>query len=235
MRRNGNVLSISTVLAVVFSTLAMVAMSIILMTSASYAVEIGDEFGGPGIGLADSTWDGSKGNRIYGYGNVNGITGAVVDEHNAVSAGPQQYIIYNDNNNNPVDPATMGGPTTVDNSAYSLHFINDGGPGMKTQSNELGQSQYYNDGGPGMAIIGQQLEQYQLDNAGPTVSAYSAGPSTPIYAPNGTVYGQTGTEYVDNGPTGYDKIVDPRDYIKLINMKPGDFTFKGGSREDKLR
>lgn len=193
MRRKENVLSVSTVATVVFSTLAMIAMSVILMTSASYAVEIGDEFGGPGIGLASSTWSGGEGSRIYGYGNINGITGAAVDEHNAQSsAGPQKYIIYNDNN--PVDPATLGGPTTIDNSQYSIHYINDGGPGMGVQTNELGQSQYYNDGGPGMAIIQQQQAQYQLDNAGPTVGAYSAGPSTPIYSPSGVVYGQSLTE-----------------------------------------
>lgn len=233
MKRNENVLSVSTILAVVFSTLVMVVMSIILMSTASYAEEYGDEFGGPGIGLADSTWDGSLGNRIYGYGSLNGIVGDVVDEHNAQSAGPQQYIIYNDNN--PVDPATLGGPTIIDNSNYSLHYINDGGPGMGIQSNELGQSQYYNDGGPGMAYIQQQQAQYQLDNVGPTVSAYSAGPSSQIYAPNGSVYGQSGTEYVDRGPVGYDKAVDPRDYVKLLNMKPGDFTFEGGSISDKRR
>ena len=192
MRRNDYSLSVSTILAVLFSGLAMIVMSIILMASASYATEIGDEFGGPGIGLSSSTWDGSQGNRVYGYGNVNGIVGATIDEHNAVSGGPQQYIIYNDNN--PIDPNTIGGPTTANNDAYSLHFINDGGPGMGVQSNALGQSQYYNDGGPGMAFIQQQQAQYQLDNVGPTVGTYSAGPSTPIYAPNGTVYGQSRTE-----------------------------------------
>ena len=234
IKRNENVLSVSTVVAVVFSTLVMIAMSVILMASESYAVEIGDEFGGPGIGMADSTWSGGEGSRIYGYGNVNGIVGDVVDEHNAQSsAGPQKYIIYNDNN--PVDPATLGGPTTIDNSQYSLHYINDGGPGMGVQTNELGQPQYYNDGGPGMALIQQQQAQYQLDNAGPTVGVYSAGPSTSIYSPGGVVYGQTGTEYVDLGPVGYDKVVNPSDYVKLLNMKPGDFKFQGGSLEDKTR
>ena len=96
MKRNKNVLSVSTISAVVFSALMMMVMSIILMSTASYAKEIDDEFGGPGIGLASSTWGGSEGSRIYGYGSVNGIVGANVDEHNAQSGGPQQYIIYND-------------------------------------------------------------------------------------------------------------------------------------------
>lgn len=233
MKRNNNVLSISTVLAVAFSVFMMMVMSIMLISNVSYAAELGDEFGGPGIGISDSTWDGSKGNRIYGYGNINGIVGDIVDEHNAASGGPQNYKVYNDNN--PIDPTLIGGPTTANNDAYSLHYIYDGGPGMGVESNELGQTQYYDDGGPGMAFIKQQQVQYQLDNVGPTAYNYSTNINPNTYSSSGMVYGQSGTQYIDKGPIGYDKVADPRNYFKLLNMKPGDFTFKGGSLEDKTR
>lgn len=174
---------------------AIVFTFVILVAKTNYAEEYGDEFGGPGIGLADSTWDGSQGNRIYGYGNLNGIVGNVVDEHNATSGGPQVYQVYNDNN--PIDHSAIIGPQTASNDAYSLHFINDAGPGMGVQSNALGQAQYYNDGGPGMAFIQQQQAQYQLDNVGPSAVIYSVSPSDPVYAPNGTVYGQTATNNIN--------------------------------------
>lgn len=201
MKRNENVLSISTISAIVLSLVAMMTMSIILMASADYAKELGDEFGGPGIGMEDSTWDGSITNRIYSYGDINGIVGDYICEHKALSSdGPTNYVAYG--NIVPIDHSLIDmGPTSANNDAYSLHFINDGGPGMNTQSNALGSPVVYNDGGPGF-----------------TVSALS------------------GTEnvYVDMGPVGYDKSVDPSDYVKLMNMKPGDFEFVGGSRADKL-
>ncbi|MBP3201848.1 MAG: hypothetical protein J6M39_09400 [Lachnospiraceae bacterium] len=201
MKRNENVLSISTISAIVLSLVAMMTMSIILMASVDYAKELGDEFGGPGIGIKDSSWDGSVVNRIYGYGDLNGIVGDEVCEHKALpSNGPTNYVVYDDTN--PIDHSLIDmGPRSANNDAYSLHFINDGGPGMKTESNALGKTQVYNDGGPGF-----------------------------------TVSGLTGTEnvYVDKGPVGYDKAVDPSDFVKLMNMKPGDFTFVGGTRADKL-
>ena len=201
MKRNENVLSISTISAIVLSLVAMMTMSIILMASADYAKELGDEFGGPGIGIADSTWDGSIVNRIYGYGDLNGIIGDEVCEHKALSSnGPTNYVIYDDTN--PIDHSLIDmGPRSANNNAYSLHFINDGGPGMKTNSNALGTTQVYNDGGPGFTVSGLST---------------------------------TENVYVDRGPIGYDKPVDPSDCVKLMNMKPGDFTFVGGTRADKL-
>lgn len=201
MRRNENVMSVSTMLTIALSIVAMMTMSIILMASVDYAKEFGDEFGGPGIGMNDSSWDGSDFNRIYGYGSLNDIVGYEVIEHNAFSSdGPTNYVVYDDTN--PIDHSLIDmGPRSANNDAYVLHFINDGGPGMKVQSNALGSPVVYNDGGPGF-----------------------------------TVSGLSGTEnvYVDRGPTAYDKAVDPSDFLKLMNMKPGDFTFVGGTRADKL-
>ena len=202
-KNNVNVISNSTVATVLLSAVAMTLLSILLMAGASFAksVEIGDEFGGPGIGMSDSTWDGSITNRIYGYGNLNGIVGNEVVESNALwSNGPTGYIEYNDDN--PIDHYLIDmGPKSASNAAYALHFINDDGPGMNVQSNALGNSTVYNDGGPGF-----------------------------------TVSGLSGTEnvYVDYGPKAVDSSVNPSDYVKLLTMKPGDFTFAGGSKADKL-
>ena len=201
MKRNENVLSISTISTIVLSLVAMMTMSIFLMASVDYAKELGDEFGGPGIKMADSTWDGTNSNRIYGYGDLNGIVGYEVCEHKALSSnGPTNYVSYA--NVVPIDHSLIDmGPTSANNDAYSLHFINDGGPGMKVQSNELGTPVVYNDGGPGFTVSGLVNTEYV---------------------------------YVDNGPVGYDKAVDPSDILKLMNMKPGDFTFVGSTRADKL-
>ena len=201
MRRNENVMSVSTIATVVLSMMVMMVMSVILMASESLAKELGDEFGGPGIGMHDSSFDGSKTNRIYGYGSLNNIVGVEVVEHNAVSSdGPTNYVIYDDTN--PIDHSLIDmGPRSANNDAYVLHFINDGGPGMKVESNALGSPVVYNDGGPGFMVTG-------LVN--------------------------TESEYVDRGPIAYDKKVDPSDFLKLMNMKPGDFTFIGGTMSDKL-
>lgn len=201
MRRNENVLSISTISTIILSLVAMMTISIFLMASVDYAKELGDEFGGPGIGMADSTWDGSITNRIYGYGDLNGIVGYEVCEHKALSSdGPTNYVSYS--NVVPIDHSLIDmGPKTANNDAYSLHFINDGGPGMKVQSNALGTPVVYNDGGPGFTVSG-------LVN--------------------------TENVYIDKGPVGYDKVVDPSDILKLMNMKLGDFVFDGGTREDKI-
>lgn len=159
-----NVLSTSTVATVLLSAVAMTLLTVVLMASAGFAksVEIGDEFGGPGIGIDDSTWDGFITNRIYGYGNLNGVVGDIVDEHNAVSSD---------------------------------------GPGMEAQLRGFGSIKVYNEGGPGYAV-----------------SALS------------------GTESicVEYGPRAVDSTADPSDYIKFLTMKPGDFTFVGGSKADKL-
>ena len=158
MRRNENVMSVSTMLTIALSIVAMMTMSIILMASVDYAKEFGDEFGGPGVVIYDNT--------------------------------------------NPIDHSLIDmGPRSANNDAYVLHFINDGGPGMKVQSNALGSPVVYNDGGPGFMVSGL-----------------------------------SGTEnvHVDRGPIAYDKAVDPSDFLKLMNMKPGDFTFVGGTIADKL-
>ena len=201
MRRNENVMSASTIATVVLSMVAMIVMSVILMSSESLAKELGDEFGGPGIGMYDSSWDGSNISRIYGYGSLNDIVGYEVIEHNAFSSdGPTNYVVYYDTN--PIDHSLINmGPSSANNDNYVLHFINDGGPGMKVESNELGSSVVYNDGGPGFMVSG-------LTN--------------------------TENAYVDLGPIVYDKSVDPSDFLKLMNMKPGDFTFEGGTRTDKV-
>jgi len=201
--KNVNVISNSTVATVVLSAVAMTLLSILLMASASFAksVEMGDEFGGPGIGMKDSTWDGTNANRLYGYGDLNGIAGDEVVAHKALSSnGPQGYIEYTDDN--PIDHYLIDmGPKSASNAGYSLHFINDGGPGMNVQSNALGSTMVYDDGGPGSLV-----------------SALS----------------NTEKVYVDNGPTAVDSTVNPSDFLKLLTMKPGDFTFIGGTKADKL-
>lgn len=200
---NVNVISSSTVATVVLSAVAMTLLSIMIMASAGFAksVEIGDEFGGPGIGMKDSTWDGSNVNRIYGYGDLNGIVGDEVVMHKALSSdGPTGYVEYTEDN--PIDHYLIDmGPKSASNAAYSLHFINDGGPGINVQSNALGSTVYYDDGGPGSLV-----------------SALSS----------------TEKVYVDNGPKAVDSTVNPSDYVKLLTMKPGDFTFVGSSKADKL-
>ena len=164
INNNVHVISTSTVATVLLSAVAMTLLSVLLMASASFAksVEIGDEFGGPGIGMDDSTWDGSITNRIYGYGSLNGIVGDIIDEHNAVSSD---------------------------------------GPGMEAKLRGLGSTKVYNDGGPGFLV-----------------SALSGTQST----------------YVDQGPIAVDSTANPSDYFKFLTMKPGDFTFVGGTRADKL-
>ena len=199
---NVKVLSTSTMATVILSAVAMTLLSILIMASASFANEIGDEFGGPGIGMKDSSWDGSILNRIYGYGDLNGIIGDEVCEHKALSSdGPTNYIEYTDAN--PIDHSLIDmGPRSASNTAYALHFIDDGGPGMNAFSNALGSNVIYNDGGPGFMV-----------------SALS---------------GTEEVQYVDNGPKAVDSNVHPSDFVKLLSMKPGDFTFEGGSKYDKL-
>ena len=126
-KNNVNVISNSTVATVLLSAVAMTLLSMIIMASASFAktVEIGDEFGGPGIGMNDATWDGTNINKIYGYGNLNGIVGNEVVETNALwSDGPTGYIEYTDDN--PIDHYLIDmGPKSASNALYALHFIND--------------------------------------------------------------------------------------------------------------
>lgn len=199
-KNNVNVLSVSTISTIVLSTVAMVAMTILFMANASFAGSIGDEYGGPGIGMKDSTWDGTTTNKIYGYGDLNDIIGNEVVAGKAYSSDGPTYVVYDDTN--PINHYLIDmGPTTANNDAYSLHFINDGGPGMTAFSNALGATQVYNDGGPGFMVSGLSSTQ---------------------------------NVYVDNGPTAVDVAVSPSDFLKLMNMKPGDFSFAGGTREDKL-
>ncbi len=198
---NVKVLSTSTISAIVLSTIVMFALSILLTATAGFAKELGDEFGGPGIGMKDSTWDGTLTNRIYGYGDLNGIVGDEVVSGKAYSSeGPTNYVVYDDTN--PINHYLIDmGPTSARNYEYSLLFINDGGPGMNVTTNVFGLPQVYNDGGPGFMVSGLASTQ---------------------------------NVQVDNGPTAIESKVSPMDYWKYINMKPGDFTFNGGSRDDKL-
>ena len=203
MKNLKNVISLSesTVASIILSVLAMTATIMLLMANASFAKELGDEFGGPGIGMLDCTWDGSVVNRIYGYGDLNGIEGDEVVETNALwSNGPTKYIEYDETN--PINHYLIDmGPKSASNEGYSLLFINDGGPGMTAFSNALGSTVVYNDGGPGFTVSGLSTTQSQ---------------------------------YVDNGPTAKDSTVNPSDILKLMNMKPGDFTFAGGTKADKV-
>lgn len=220
MNNNVHVISASTIVTVLLSAVAMTFLSVLLIASASFArnvdydyddeydydveynddVEYGDQYNGPGIGMNDATWNGTITNRIYGY-TLNGIIGDAVDEHNAFSSdGPTTYVEYTEDN--PINHYLLDlGPKSASNAAYSLHFRDDGGPGMNIQSNELGSTKVFDDGGPGFMVS----------------------------ALNGTE-----TTYVDNGPRTVESTADPSDFVKLMNMKPGDFTFVGGSKADKL-
>ena len=40
--------------------------------------------------------------------------------------------------------------------------------------------------------------------------------------------------YIDMGPQVSNTECSPSDFVKLSKMKPGDFTFDGSSRKDKL-
>lgn len=152
-------------------------LAIIALVSANFAKEIGDEFGGPGIGMKDSTWDGTISNKIYGYGDLNGIVGDEIVYSKAYSSdGPTNYIIYDDSN--PINHYLIDmGPKSANNDAYSLHFINDGGPGMNVITNQLGNPQVYNDGGPGFMVSGLSTTERAYYDNGPTVSAASINPS----------------------------------------------------------
>ena len=138
--------SVSTITSVILSAVGLAAFMILLMASAGLANEIGDEFGGPGINMEDSTWNGTATNRIYQYGNTNNIVGNEIVAGKALSTdGPTKYIEYTEDN--PIDKAALdNGPTSSNNSAYSLHFIDDNGPGKNVMSNELGTTKYYNIG-----------------------------------------------------------------------------------------
>lgn len=176
---NVNVISNSTLATIVLSAAAMTLLSIMIMASASFAksVEIGDEFGGPGISIKDSTWDGTKINRLYGYGDLNGIVGNEIVAHKALSSeGPTNYVEYTEDN--PIDHNLIDmGPKSASNAAYSLHFINDGGPGMNAQSNALGNTVYYEDGGPGSMVSALNgTEKVYVDN-GPKAVDSTVNPS----------------------------------------------------------
>lgn len=178
MKKNVNVLSKSTIATVVLSTIVMSVIAILLTASAGFAKELGDEFGGPGIGMKDSSWDGSIINRVYGYGDLNGIVGdEVISGYAYNSNGPTVYVEYDEKN--PINHYLIDmGPTSANNDAYSLHFINDGGPGMTAFSNALGKTQVYNDGGPGFTVSGlTNTQEDYYKNAGPTSVDSNVSPS----------------------------------------------------------
>ena len=176
MKNLRNTLSISTVASVILSGMALVTMIVFFMANAGFAKEIGDEFGGPGIGMKDSTWDGTNTNRLYGYGTLNGIEGDEVVSGYAYSTnGPTGYVNYS--KVKPINHYLIDmGPTSANNDAYSLHFINDGGPGMNAFSNALGSTQVYG-GGPGLMVSAlTNTENVYVDN-GPTAYDAKVSPS----------------------------------------------------------
>ena len=153
--------------SVLFAIIVLAAANTIYAKSKDdeYTIEYNfeeDRYTGPGVKIADNTWNGTNTNRIYGYGDLNGIVGDEVCEFNALSSD---------------------------------------GPGMNVYLNGLSKSKVYNDGGPGFTVNGFTL---------------------------------TENTYVDNGPTVSIAQVNPADYVKLLTMKPGDFKFNGGTREDKI-
>ena len=158
-----------------FLRMSMVVMTIVALVSVNFAE--GDENGGPGIGMSASTYDGSSGSRIYGYGTLNGITGAAVDESNG-GTGVAPTTVEN-NILNPIDNSLINmGPTSANNNNYSIHSINDGGPGTGVTTNELGNPTYYNAGGPGANII------TTTNDGSPTVTISTVDPSNYVTEQN---------------------------------------------------
>ena len=75
--------------------------------------------------------------------------------------------------------------------------------------------------GPGIGIVQNEIAGYVYNDGGPGF----------------TIKGFSITEdrsYVEEGPVAVDIICSPDDYLKILVMKPGDFTFIGSSKEDKL-
>lgn len=168
--------------------LLLVMIFNILILGVNFAVDIGDENGGPGIGMAESSYN-NNGAIIYTDGRVTGITGDYVSASNTtVGTAP---ISVESNIQNPIDYSTidMGPTSNYYQGNYSLHSIDDGGPGTGIITNELGNPMRYNDGGPGMG-----LDVKTNDGTGPKVIYNNI---TPEYA------------LTDNGPSssteGYSK------------------------------
>ena len=163
------VLSVSTILTVALSTMAITLFSLFLTISNTYAAELDDEyeFSGPGIGMKDSSWDYSLSDNSVNYLYNYSLNNIAVEATEELAQGPTTAFDYSVIN--PFDHSTLNlGPTSTYENNYSLHFINDGGPGMKVQSNELGSTMVYNSGGPGFTTDGNFIIQYDSIDAGPT-------------------------------------------------------------------
>lgn len=132
-----------------------IIMALILIMSVfnlAYANDTDSDNIGPGIGLDASTYDFSNVvSNIYGA-TSNGISGYYESMANTYSVAPT----YTENTiENPIDnynDVDMSPTSNYQFAEYSLHSINDGGPGTGVKTNELGSSMLYNDGGPGMKI-----------------------------------------------------------------------------------
>ena len=164
-------------------TMALLALVILTAAKATMANDLGDEFGGPGIGMKASTYDGSLISRIFGYGDLNNIAGAEINNHRAAASdGPTGYIVYDDTN--PIDHHAIDkGPASATTEAYSSHFINDDGPGMDVKTNEYGKATYYDDHGPGMNTVSGFTNTENVANVanvgnGPTVSTSKITPAS---------------------------------------------------------
>ena len=117
-------------------------------------------------------------------------------------------------------------------------------------------------GGPGIALLNETYDENVINviygygdlngivgNEVVEANALSSeGPTGIVGAVNAIIYSDNGpgfiingfsntsaTEYVDRGPVACDIVVNPSDYLKLITMKPGDFDFFGGTKDDKLK
>lgn len=149
----------------------LITLVTMAFANVAFAEEIGDEFGGPGIGLNQATYDGSLGtSKIYGYNPIAGFEGAVVSSANVMNNAGPTYVdstVAVPVNNAAID---MGPTSGYLYGNYSLHSINDAGPGTGVATNQLGNPTYYNIGGPGIGItassgqtIGPEVNQSMVN------------------------------------------------------------------------
>lgn len=73
--------------------------------------------------------------------------------------------------------------------------------------------------GPGIGIIDDTSLVYNDGGPGIIANGFTATENS---------------QFVDNGPQVIDNNCSPSDYLKYSTMKPGDFTFNGSGRKDKL-
>ena len=143
---------------------------IVSMFSFAYADDTENANVGPGIGLDASTYDFSNvAGNIYGTA-INGIYNYNTSDSATLDAPTytESTIINPIDNYNTVD---MSPTSNYQFAEYSLHSINDGGPGTGVTTNELGNPTLYNDGGPGMGLN----VDYSTNDA-PNTTANTANP-----------------------------------------------------------